>query len=426
MLLTPTLASTVAADSRCPLPEVSVAPSPQQWLTIRDTLAPNESRCLRNTEYYALYGAALMHTGKLSQALEALERALLLNPNNGGAMVDYAEALFLSGEVSAAIRINQQLLARQDLPAPLEALFKERNQRWDHARTRWQPQFSSRVGYHDNLNQAPRDKFLYLTIDGEELALELDGDAQPQPGYYTHHRLSANRYKDFDDGQSRLKLSVQGRRSAEPEVDNAELSLDYEREYQLDDDQAWWWHGTANHVFYGGKSLYSELELGATKIWRRQQCSVYATTSIGSRIFTTRRQMDDQTFTAGGGLSCAQARGKLTLEARSINSRALRDRAGGDRWGGELSATWQRLINPGMLFLHGALEISKDAEGYSPLLERGARRQVQSLRIEAQYLYPLSPTLSLVTGIYHQRQESNIDLFHSSASSFDIGFNLAF
>ena len=46
------------------------------------------------------------------RAAENLELALLIDPENGSAMVDYAEVLFGIGQVSSAVDINQLILER--------------------------------------------------------------------------------------------------------------------------------------------------------------------------------------------------------------------------------------------------------------------------------------------------------------------------
>ena len=60
-------------------------------------------RCYTNSEYFALTGAAYLEMGDLLRALESLERALLLDPRNGSAAVDFAEVLYSQGQVSSCL-----------------------------------------------------------------------------------------------------------------------------------------------------------------------------------------------------------------------------------------------------------------------------------------------------------------------------------
>ena len=70
-------------------------------------------QCSQSSAYFALLGASQLATGDLFQALENLELALLIDPKNGAASVDYAEVLYQQGQVLSALEINEQLIARE-------------------------------------------------------------------------------------------------------------------------------------------------------------------------------------------------------------------------------------------------------------------------------------------------------------------------
>ena len=65
-----------------------------------------------STEFFALLGSSQLALGDLLRAAENLELALLLDSENGSAMVDYAEVLFRLGQLSSAVDINQLILER--------------------------------------------------------------------------------------------------------------------------------------------------------------------------------------------------------------------------------------------------------------------------------------------------------------------------
>ena len=54
------------------------------------------------------YGAAQLNNGKVAEAAESLERALLLEPDNGAAQVDYAQVLYLQGDLFSALAMNHK------------------------------------------------------------------------------------------------------------------------------------------------------------------------------------------------------------------------------------------------------------------------------------------------------------------------------
>ncbi|MBL6904401.1 MAG: tetratricopeptide repeat protein, partial [Pseudomonadales bacterium] len=100
---------------------------PARLAALTTTLAELQSRCLRSSEYYALLGAAQLNSGQLDVASESLERALLLDPKNGSAQIDYAEALFAAGQLFPALQLNETILGREDLPAALRETLTQRD-----------------------------------------------------------------------------------------------------------------------------------------------------------------------------------------------------------------------------------------------------------------------------------------------------------
>ena len=89
-----TFVCTTANAQSCPdlqpyYPAGSPAPQPA-WQAVLPRLEAQLENCLQSAEYFALLGAAQLNTAQLSQALESLERALLIEPDNGAARIDYA------------------------------------------------------------------------------------------------------------------------------------------------------------------------------------------------------------------------------------------------------------------------------------------------------------------------------------------------
>ena len=104
----------------------SYGDDPESQAALEAALAPLMNECLRSSEFFALYGAAQMDTGKLAEALEMLERALLLDANNGAAQIDYAQALYLRGQLFSALDLNAQILQREDIPSNIQAMLEQR------------------------------------------------------------------------------------------------------------------------------------------------------------------------------------------------------------------------------------------------------------------------------------------------------------
>jgi hypothetical protein len=76
-------------------------------------------RCQTDAEFLAQLGFLLNAQGRYTEALDHLERALMLNPGLKGAQIDYAVALAGIGDYASALTLVQDLLADPALPSGL-------------------------------------------------------------------------------------------------------------------------------------------------------------------------------------------------------------------------------------------------------------------------------------------------------------------
>src|SRR5690606_36143520 len=103
------------ASAACPPLESYYPVTANDWFGVTPQLEAMMSECLDSAEYFALLGAAQLNTGAIADSLESLERALLIDPMHGAALTDYAQALFVAGQLFPALEINRSLLQRSDL-----------------------------------------------------------------------------------------------------------------------------------------------------------------------------------------------------------------------------------------------------------------------------------------------------------------------
>ena len=133
-----------------------------------------EGVCVNRADYYAYRGLVALQQNQPAVAVEWLERALLLDPQLAGVQVDYARALALSGDKAAAANLARELLNRPDLPATVAAWLPGQYRDWalDEA---WVARFSvaTLAGYETNLNSAPQNPFITLTLGSGDLQMQL-------------------------------------------------------------------------------------------------------------------------------------------------------------------------------------------------------------------------------------------------------------
>ncbi len=403
----------------------------ESQIELESALAPLMSECLRSPEFFALYGAALMETGKLSVALEMLERALLLDANNGSALIDYAQALYLRGQLFSALDLNQQLSQRQDLPANIATLVAEREERWRRDTRAYGVQLDVLAGFDNNLNGAPDPNQITLTLSGEPVILTLNPEFQAISGPYLNLRLGGQFQQLASDHQHNVTGEIRSRISEDAASDLIQASAHYN--YLLPKrDNAWQFGGGMSHLFFGGNPLYTAVDSNVRyqKITSRS-CTRRYELAGQYQLYNDQSRLNSIESKLSAGLDCpVQALGLPTLlggELAIVHSAALKDgRPGGDRLGWQFNLAWQFPLLGGMLTSQLSHTELDDQKGYSALLDDGAQRWVKRSFALLQYRQMLQPNLAFMFNIYHQNQHSNIELFDSVDSTLELGISASF
>lgn len=417
-----------AAQDGCPDLQPYYRGEGADWNAVAAQLIALQPRCLQSAEYYALLGAAELNRGNLDAAREALERALLLQPDHGAAAIDYARTLYLLGEEFAAIDLNAQLLRRNDLPPGLGEALRQRHEIW-LARTR-RAGFAVEMaaGYDDNLNGAPSRSEFTLTLAGGSIDVPVDERFRPIGGPYANFRLggyvqrrSAERTHDF-------RYSLRNRQSEFSEAELLQGDVRYElgiplRHYR------WELAAATNHLLYGGSPLFTATDFHVRLERLGTGCQPVAEVAAQHQLYHQQSFMAGAEFSLSGGVECrpAASDARFTLEGGVVENHALKARRpGGDREGWTLRAEWQQPLAAGMLRAQYYLTNLDDTRGYNPLLQEGTARRTLGRQFRLQYLRPLRQNLTLQFNVSHQRQGSNLEPFESKGTAADLGLNLAF
>lgn len=422
-----------AAAQACPdlQPFYLVGQDADSQTALAARLAPVMGECLQSSEFFALYGAAQMESGDLAGALESLERALLLDADNGAAQIDYAQALYLRGQLFSALDLNRQLLARQDLPPEIEALVRQRDALWK-AQTRQRGfQVDTLAGYDDNLNGAPDPSQITLTLSGEPVILTLNPEFQAISGPYLNLRAGGSYQQLAADHQHNAQLELRGRVSEDSKSDLLQLQTRYDF-LKPQRGSSWQLSAAMGHLFFGGSALYTATDVSA--LYTRpagQTCSRRHALALQHQHFHGQRNLNSLESKLAAGLDCQVAVGGLQtmlgLEAGLLANTALNSgRPGGDRAGWQLSVDWQLPLAGGLVRSQLNHTRLRDNQGYSPLLDNGADRWLERSYLLLQYQRPLQPGMVLLANFYHQHQRSNIDIFDTLDSSLEFGVSFSF
>lgn len=429
------LPSTVNAQNSCPdLSNFYGSSQLTNWQQLEQQLADIKLSCLDSSEFFALHGAAQLNSGLVDQSLESLERALLLDPNNGAAQIDYGEALFQNGLVFMAMEINEKLLIREDLPENLKPALLTRQKSWKALTRQKSFQVDTLGGYDNNLNGAPSPDQVTLTLSGEAIPLTLDTDFRPIGGPYVNLRLGSRYRALAPDHQHNWATEVRARTSEDSASNLVQLTSRYSF-IKPQDSRSWQVSGGVSHLNFGGRALFSGVDSNV----RYQAdspfvCKPFYDLAVQMQYYHEQDFLNGVESRASVGVNCpiggALAGQRISAEVGVLNNQALRSaRLGGDRQGWQFRADWQVPVAGGLLraqLNHVQLD---DREGFSELLDNGAAREVDRSYILLQYRRPLAAlgaNSSLLINLYRQTQSSNIEFFRTSNTSAEIGLSWSF
>jgi hypothetical protein len=189
-----------------------------------DALSAEVAQCQTDAEFLAQLGYLLNAQGRYAEALDHLERALMLNPGLKGAQIDYAVALAGIGDYVSALTLVQDLLADPTLPSGLVPVLQRQIENLSVSMNtgaatpdkplRVRGTAGVQVGYATNPLGSPNLSSLILTFPGLPVELPLDGSYLARPGSYGRADASLSmRYDSGNDVLYDFFGGVQGFRS---------------------------------------------------------------------------------------------------------------------------------------------------------------------------------------------------------------------
>ena len=404
-----------------------------------------ELRCLRNAAYYRQHGQWLLKQANPGAATEALERALLLEPEHLGTQLDYAQALIVVGEVDAAAALLQGLQAQPNVPAPIAALLASQLQALNQlaaASNTLAPQglssrvvFSQSLGGDTNLNNAPSVSNIILTYPEIDLNLPLQDASRAQSGTTATTALQWTGLLPVQRQVWLLQAKSQARQTSTSanRYEQAELGATW-----LQDPAAvQQWIARAEHtqLRWEGKKLYSSHKLGLQHQWVHKPNTANNANAPSCRL-AGGAEVEDRTFSASRATDGLYRGATFTLVCQNSSSLSIQlstgldqpqqpERVGGAQHQHELRVQWQFAALGNQWQTEYAYQHQQDTTGYSPLLSRNAIRRVsrQAVRLETS-----GPTHWAALGspqwfgsLEFAYQSSNLPLFASRRNAVQTG-----
>ena len=371
--------------------------SPATLAQSADTLRQSLHRCQNNASYLARMGHLYIQEQRYTEAADHLERALLLDPDNPETQLDYALALAGSGDTASALNLVFALHQRPDLPMPLRQSLRQAGEQWALATTvgPGNPAQATRIsaglrtGYDSNLLGAPRLRSLTLTLPGENLTLPVDGSSQPRPGMYARadlrleHTHSPARGGGWGHYTSAAITALQTHAGTRYTSQGLAAGLE--------------WAPAANGAGPAAAPCIARMGLE----WQNRQLQ---SNEVLSGRYTG--------ISSQWGCSLPSGRQwQLTARAgRDQPANPERPGAAQDQY--SLRAYARNPLGPqGAWLLDAEASHSRDATGYSPLLDNGRSRTISRLTMRAEYQHTLAPGLLALAGIEGVVQHASLPLF---------------
>lgn len=398
-------------------------------------LDQQRERCIDHAAFLATLGGFWLEEGDPVQALLWLERSLLLDPSALGAQADLALALAALGDKTALSQLLREWEGRTDIPAVLLSRLVQssglpvvssgsasgNHQRaWVQAR-----EVSVMLGHESNLDRSPRLNELTITPPDGETNLPLAEPLKPRPGTATTTEMSWQGAFSPRTG-SVLQVGVQASARAAP--GNSDTNW-HHAQLAGSASQRWgvWRADVQGSVAAVAGPLNEPYRLVRWGI-ALERTGVGCTQRVGLDLEARTQSVTSlaDSRSVGGVINVLCSAPGLTGWTLAAALRASTDVPDNHDRAGGVQRQWSAGIRAsGPIGASGRLEMSLrvsralDSEGYSPLLEREARRWLSPVQISIEFAQPMAlsamPPTEAIGQIQALRQDSNLPIFRYSS-----------
>ncbi len=405
--------------------------------------------CQRNANYLANIGRLLTAQGQYTDALEHLERALMLEPNLPNAQLDYAIALAGAGDLLSASQLIEGILSQPDLPADLRQTLANARQRIISQQNQLDQQTqldqlnqqnhsllagnspyglvistNLRYGHDSNLLGTPNISSLALTTPGGIIDLPLADGSAPRSGAYARADVKLEyTHRQPDGGQWELALGALKRTSPnapDANTQQTELTVGYSQNprtpWAAYANTSWVNINTTGGTRYTSQGMAAGLQLPLAP----GACTAKAGLDWQNRAIASNPVLSGYYAGLNAVLACtAEWGGQWQIIGKLGHDRPKdANRPGGNQTLASLRGVglWPTagLGLTGTVLVDVEYNTTRDTSGYSPLLDNDAVRQTRRVSTRLEYQRPLAlinQRTLLTLGAEWSGQDANLALF---------------
>lgn len=374
------LAQVSAASHACPFTaanmDASSRPSQEQVAQLADV-------CESNAYFHALHGSQLLESGRAQDAVIALEKALLLQPDMPGVQLDYAFALFQSGQTALARAVSEPILGRADLPQALrETLLTaaaKPTQAGNHEHQLpdalpWQVNglVQLNFGHESNINSATSSQELTLALPNGSITLPLADTEKPVAADTMQRHLRLQAQTQWQAVELRLRAAYSDKLpSNNTEAENKSTELGAMAGMRL---------GPVT-VLAGvaGQELWATRQIAV--MGSESQLRLESISTPGNCLFAVQAGRNEQRYLSSGLYDGRLAQTRLEVVCmmrhggrasatwgQATDTAVDNNRPGGNRGRSELYVRYDQPVGSGDWSVWARQTETKDAQAYSALL----------------------------------------------------------
>ena len=385
------------------------------------------SPCWNHPEFLATLGHWLVQAGQYLDAIDYLERAILLDPELKGAQVDYARALSGSGDLPSGAAILTTLLQDPSLPAELAPSLRLAKQALEKGIWRGAGLISLTLGQDSNLLGAPNLSELALTVLDQTTVLPLAPSYMAKRGHYGQVELQYEAQKiDLDGGQLTFFGNFRGRQV--PELSQASFSqVNLVGEYSLPQG---WGRTYLNYSLSGyqtdSESLHAANTIGAGGVFPLSRNCTYRLGMNGSlRRYNTNTALSGNYLGAQGIVGCTQPIFWQLIANLGQDMASNPSRPGGSQNQTNLRAISLLPMPVGQLLVDLQWANFSDLAKYSNFIDSGRTRTMTQYNAKLEYQLLVLKDWQAALGYNKIRQISNLSLFSFENSGVYVAMRYA-
>lgn len=403
--------ASVAQAQVVPLPvllaQAAALTSPEQsWLWLQDHAEGH----LNEADYNYALGVYASNSGNFGQAINAFERAVLLQPDYAGAWLDLAIAYKQAGDVTTARELLDYVRQKLSPPAYLTPLIERFAQEWRQPMATADAtyyQLRTEAGYSTNPTAAATNADIPLFL-GQWTNLTLVADQRPRASPYLG--LAFDVVKHWQGQQWQAQASV--RNYNDNDVANQQqLWLNWLSPKTASGR----WQVVLSHF-----DMVVSTPQHSLSVLRLLPVATDTQLAVGLRA----RRFDQNAYDSNNAV-LALSRDWYDEQQHWFASASIeQENPTGDRPGGAgyrltANAGWQRHFNFGQLTTSLSLSQYTDDQPYAAVIP--IKRETLWHQWRLQWVMPMTPQTQLLTSLQQEGQSANHPLFAWQDTQVTVG-----